>query len=256
MTTIRTLTAMLLAGGLATGVGSAAYAAAGDKAMKSSAGSCPDSFAALQDSRSGEISNEEARQVRLKIYDALDENNDNLVSRDEYVKCLSQAPIVSNTDLRKAQGGEDHMGLLDKSGSRFGEIDTDDNGRISWQEYMKAARDRYEKSSAQSKQSAMSAAHLAGWTFAKIDADVSGDITTTEWGANLEESADASKDALDRSFKSLDANGDGKLSRKEYQAASDKQFGGNDSASKSGSASKAPQSASLPVWDYQIWVIE
>lgn len=255
MTTIRSLTAVLLAGGLATGAASHGLAATHGGGMGAASGACPDSFAALKDSHSDNVSAQEARQIRTKIFESLDGNDDDIVSREEYVECLSQTPVISGSDLAELQGGEDRMGLLDKSDSRFGEIDADDNGRISYREYMKAARERFEKSKADSKQSAFEAAHLAGYTFAKIDADVSGDITTREWGANIDRSADATRKTLDRSFSALDADNDGKITKEEYQAASDRQFDGA-GKSRMGMSPAEGDQASIPVWDYQIWVIE
>lgn len=210
------LTALVGAGTLITPVApihaqQAGPAPAG-KQQASAPGECPDQFASLDENK--QISQAEERSVRLKVFASLDSDRDSVVSREEYVKCLGSTSAFMIAGVAGLGGRPDEMGLLNRTEGRFLNVDANKDGRISWDEYMKAAQGDYQRFGKVSGRNEQGASAAAGWAFARMDTDLSGDIVMKEW------TADAGLVGMaDASFRAMDANKDGKISQDEYHAA-------------------------------------
>jgi Ca2+-binding EF-hand superfamily protein len=155
--------------------------------------------------------------VRLKVFAGLDANKDNIVSREEYVRCLASTSAFMIAGVAGLGGRPDEMGLLNRTEARFTSIDTSNDKKISWGEYMKAAQEDYRRFGRMSGRTEQGASAAAGWAFARMDNDLSGEIEIKEWTADAGLSGMA-----DRSFQAMDADKDGRIGQDEYQAVVDK----------------------------------
>lgn len=199
---------------LTVGLGQVTAPAVAQQAQVKPPPDCPDEFAALGNNK--QITAQEARAVRLKAFSSLDNDKNNIVSREEYVRCLASTPAFIVVGSVPAADGIDQSGLFNRSEARFAKIDGNGNGKITWKEYMQAAGAEHERFGKSSGQDPRGASAAAGWAFARMDSDLSGDIVKQEWQAD----AGLNK-AAESSFKALDANSDGMVSQAEYLAAID-----------------------------------
>jgi hypothetical protein len=90
-------------------IGAVALFAASSGALAQNAargGDCPDEIAFLQDQKKKNITAAERQKVRVRVFQALDANKDGMISRDEYVMCLTDTKAFKKTD----QGGAARTG--------------------------------------------------------------------------------------------------------------------------------------------------
>lgn len=241
-----------------------------------SAAQCPDHFAALDADKDNRISQKEVNAVRDKVFESLDQNNDNMVSRDEYVNCLTSTPAFRSASggsgavaAPRAGGGpqaqnQQQGSLLGISERRmeqnFKQVDANNDGRITWTEYMNAAKAEHAKSKQASGQSDGAAAASAGWAFARMDSNVDGELTMQEW-TDLSDP----KTVAEASFKAIDQNGDGQVTKQEYQAYVEKRSNQSAQAGRSGqqasrtgqqgqSSQQAQDQNGVDIWDYEFWM--
>jgi Ca2+-binding EF-hand superfamily protein len=204
--------AIVAVASLAAGPAAAQSASSGKQAQAKAPADCPQSFAAL-DSNS-KITAQEASAVRVKAFKALDDDGNDIVSRQEYVRCLASTPAFVVFRMVPKADWVDQSGLFHRSASRFDAADKDDNGKVSWKEYIDAATLDHSRWGELSGQSPQGASAAAGWAFARMDTDMSGSIEKKEWSADA-----GMKQAADSSFGRLDTNGDDMISQKEYLAS-------------------------------------
>lgn len=209
---------------------------------------CADHFSALDANKDDRISPKEDRTVREQIFGALDKNKDDVISREEYVPCLLSNPAfrgvaqavgkvqVKPVKAKAAKTGEP------RRLEQFELVDADGDGRVSSREHMEAAKADYASTGLSYGQSEASAA--AGWEFVRMDVDRDGSVTPEEWHGHrdLETVAEAA-------FKALDGDGDGRVSRQEYDALVDRRY---EQASKQVSERREGKSG-LSVWNYEYW---
>lgn len=213
MKAVLTLTAGAMALGLATANAQTSSKPAPAKPTVSSQqgqGDCPRRFEALN--KDQQISQREERQIRLSVFEALDEDTDSFVSREEYVKCLASTPAFLIAGVAGLGGRPDATGLLNRTESRFQAIDNSNDGKISWDEYMDAAEADFKRFGKARGSDDADGSAVAGWAFARLDEDLSGDITMKEWTADA-----GFAQIRDRSFEAFDRDKDTKLSREEFE---------------------------------------
>lgn len=234
----------------------ASYAQQDKMAEKGQAtGQCPDHFSALDSNKDQRITQKEERAVREKVFSSLDADKDSIVSREEYVKCLISTPAFSAAAVGqggksdKTQVNASFLGISERrSEQQFKQVDSNGDGKVSWSEYMNAAKNESAKSNRSNDRTAPAS---AGWAFARMDSNLSGDLTMQEW-TQLSDP----KTFAETSFKAIDQNSDGKISKQEYQAMTDKRFKNSQNNAASGNSASQQQASGqdgLDFWNYEHW---
>ena len=229
----RNLRAALIAASVAS---VAAVAATASAAIKTPA--CDQPFDAIDTNDDGKISDTEAVTWRKKVFRNLDDDKDGDVSRWEFLECHAGPPPVAtfrNPDRY----------LRYRDDKRFSEIDSDSDNKVYYEEYVNAGRNAfrfsqggpnvtpkqyYEQMRGQAYDpesadrnadgiiTADEAAADVDRAFANLDDDGDGIITKSEWQSERRISR------ADKVFRRLDADGDQRVSMGEWIAADEKRL--------------------------------
>lgn len=181
--------------------------------LPASSDKCPEQFDALNNDK--QISQREEAQIRTSVFSALDKDKNDVVSREEYVQCLASTPAFLIAGVAGLGGRPDATGLLNRSASRFQMVDTSRDGKISWDEYMDASSADLKRFGKAAGRDSADGSAVAGWAFARMDADLSGEITRDEWGGDA-----GFAQLRDGSFELMDVNRDKGLDRTEFEKRS------------------------------------
>ncbi len=235
---MKRLTVILAGTAIAAALGTYALAqGAGDS--KTRAGSPPRALflERMDANKDGKVTKAEFDAFRAESFKSADKNGDGVLDKDEF---------ALYGDLRRAEGIERFFARYDKNkdgkiaademparenrrAARFEAIDTAKKNALSAEDYAKAAGERFEARLKErfdaidaNRDGKLSADERAGRRRApgsRADRDKDGVVTFEEFAAAPRARFAA---AVAAEFKAMDGNGDGKLSRAEYDAAQKK----------------------------------
>lgn len=141
----------------------------------------------------GYLTTKEEKEDLMRTFKAFDKNNDGYLTQDELVEGYT-----------KVYGAKDAETMAKKI---MQEVDTNKSGKVDYTEFVVAAMNKQTLNSKEKLEKA----------FEAFDQDGNGFITVEELKKVLDEKSQVSDDAWTQIIREVDANGDGKISLKEFK---------------------------------------
>jgi Ca2+-binding EF-hand superfamily protein len=224
---------------------------------------CANGFVASSTPQNGTMTKDQIRQMSDREFSAMDRNTDGRLSLAEFASCMARA------------GAGIHPVYYDGNQSAerdaaFNTADTNSDGKLDTQEYLAAAQKEFQQQSPagdsetipvyfiwvptsalmqarsgpdETSVTANQAAAYSATGFDNQDANGDGSVSKAEWQGG---SAGVSPDVVEQHFKILDANGDGVVTKDEYAAKWADRFAQAQQAQNM--QGNAGQGESVPVW--------
>lgn len=232
MTNTLKYTTAILALGATGGMFGAAHAAESGARYMKDASFCEKGYSNLDQNGDNQISEKEVAKDMDLRFGELDANGDGKVSRREYQDCSQQSASQS-------------AAKTDRSAADLKAMDTNNDGNVGPQEYMKATDKAHRKASQASSadapevlvfrrlvfvpvnakdedvrsMNAEDAAARSRQMFGRLDQDGNGTLSGEEWSNAPSKAPDMSK-AVDKKFDKVDQDKSDSISRDEFEQAS------------------------------------
>lgn len=175
-------------------------------------------FGMADTDKSGDVTKDEFRAAAEARFTAMDKDGDGFITKEEMAAAHTE--MRTRFEARRGDPAE-----------RFAAMDADGDGKVTLEEMKQAAEKRMAE---RGKEGGLSERHAAGMAkfFEKADANNDGVLTLEEMQAvkkkhdgKTEPKRDGKKDGKRGDhFSRLDTDGDGKISKAEFLAGSDRMF--------------------------------